>query len=171
MAKFCKCNTAVPNFDGTCKTCNRVLTWEQSQNFKISNSEGDFGEAVRNASTAMAYADEIGSYTPASKPLVPKALTLNDYEKRGTEAANRTLKFASLFESIGKMLQVLNLVALIILFLVGFFIAEPGWLKFAFWGILIVAWAISYVQTSFIRGLSSYFQMKANDYIITHWKK
>ena len=50
MAKFCKCETPVPNFDGTCKDCSRVLTWEWSTKFRDSKpvemDESDEDEPV-----------------------------------------------------------------------------------------------------------------------------
>jgi hypothetical protein len=108
--------------------------------------------------------------SPIIKP-VQKNLTLSDQIKIGEEAAKRTIKFASLFESIGKVLQTLNVVSVVILFFIGFFIPDPAWLKFAFWAAVLIIWAFSYVQTSLIRGLASYFQMKASDHLIRNWKK
>jgi hypothetical protein len=107
---------------------------------------------------------------PSIKP-IQKTVTLSDQIKIGDEAAKRTIRYASLFETIGKVIQTLNVIAVVILFFVGFFIPDPAWLKFAYWAAVLVLWAISYVQTSLIRGLASYFQMKASDYLIRNWKK
>lgn len=158
MAKFCRCVTPVPNFDGTCRTCSRVLTWEWSTNFRDS-------KPVENDD------DEDESIPAAVLNTVQKSATLSDQIKTGDEAAQRTIRYASLFESIGKVMQALNVIGVVILFFIGFFIPEPVWLKFAFWGAILILWAFSYVQTSLIRGLSSYFQMKASDHLIRHWKK
>ena len=159
MAKFCKCETPVPNFDGTCKDCSRVLTWEWSTKFRDSKPvEMDESDVDEEAPS------------PIIKP-VQKNLTLSDQIKIGEEAAKRTIKFASLFESIGKVLQTLNVVSVVILFFIGFFIPDPAWLKFAYWAAVLIIWAFSYAQTSLIRGLASYFQMKASDHLIRNWKK
>ena len=159
MAKFCKCETPVPNFDGTCKDCSRVLTWEWSTKFRDSKPV-EMGESDQDEEAP----------SPIIKP-VQKNLTLSDQIKIGEEAAKRTIKFASLFESIGKVLQTLNVVSVVILFFIGFFIQDPAWLKFAYWAAVLIIWAFSYVQTSLIRGLASYFQMKASDHLIRNWKK
>jgi hypothetical protein len=159
MAKFCKCETPVPNFDGTCKDCSRVLTWEWSTKFRETKPV----EMVDSD-------EEEESPLPNIKP-VQKTLTLSDQIKMGDEAAKRTIRYASLFETIGKVMQILNVVGVVILFFIGFFIPDPVWLKFAYWASVLIIWAFSYVQTSLIRGLASYFQMKASDHLIKNWKK
>ena len=159
MAKFCKCETPTPNFDGTCKDCSRVLTWEWSTKFRESNPV-EMNDSDDNEEIPL----------PSIKPM-QKTVTLSDQIKIGDEAAKRTIRYASLFESIGKVIQTLNVVAVVILFFVGFFIPGPAWIRFAYCAAVLVLWAISYVQTSLIRGLASYFQMKASDYLIRNWKK
>lgn len=156
MAKFCKCEVPIPNFDGTCKSCFRVLTWEQSIKFRES-------EPID--------ADEVLDIPEAITPLVHRNVTLSDQIKTGDEAAKRTIRYASLFETIGKVLEILNVIGVLILIVVGFFIPDPAWLKFAYWGGVLIIWGFSYVQTALIRGLSSYFQMKASDHLIRNWKK
>jgi hypothetical protein len=159
MAKFCKCESPAPNFDGTCKDCSKVLTWEWSTKFQ------DADPTELNDSDV---AEE--SSRPVNKQ-IRRSISLSDQIKIGDEAASRTIRYASLFENIGKIIQTLNVVGVVILFFVGFFITDPVWLKFAYWAAVLVLWAISYVQTSLIRGLASYFQMKASDYQIRNWKK
>lgn len=160
MAKFCRCIIPEVNFDGTCKTCSRVLTWEQS---KSSESEKIF-ESEPNSS------DEELIAQPAPWKPISKIPTIAEQILLGESATKRTLKYATLFENIGSVMQVLNTIGAIILFFVGFFISGPGWMKIVFWVAILIIWAYSYVQTSLMRGLASYFQMRASDHIIRHWK-
>lgn len=97
--------------------------------------------------------------------------SLDQQKKIGKAAAFRTIKFATLFENIGKVLQILNVFGACILIAVGIFISGSGWIRFGYWIGVLILWAFSYVQTSLIRGLASYFQMKASDHLIRNWKK
>jgi hypothetical protein len=96
--------------------------------------------------------------------------TLVEQKKTGNEAALRTERYSTLFDNIGNVMQIVNTVAACILIVPGFFIPGSGWIKAAYWLAIGILWAIAYVQTALIRGLSSYFQMKASDYIIRNWQ-
>ena len=161
MAKFCKCAIPEPNFDGTCKKCEKVLTWEQSAKFR-NYDKNLITEAESENEAVLPKA----SYQP-----IQKILTREDHIKVGDEAARRTIKYASLFETIGKVLKVLNIVSVILLFFIGFFIPGSGWVKFGYWVAIVIIWIFSYIQTSLIRGLASYFQMKASGHLVRNWKE
>lgn len=94
-----------------------------------------------------------------------------DQVELGLDAAQRTEKYASLFEDLGNIMQVLNVIGACVLIAAGFFIAGPGWVKLIYWIAVLILWGFSYLQTSLIRGLASYFQMKASDHIIRHLQK
>ena len=71
----------------------------------------------------------------------------------------------TLFEKIGSVLQVLNTVGAILLVIFLIVARPPG--AYFFLGLLVIGliWCISYLQTSFMRGLASYFQMRSIDYL------
>ena len=97
--------------------------------------------------------------------------TLEEQKQTGNAAALRTEKYSTLFDNIGNVMQIVNTVAAVILIVPGFFIPGPGWYKALYWLGIGILWAIAYVQTALIRGLSSYFQMKASDHIIRNWQR
>ena len=88
----------------------------------------------------------------------------------GFEAAERTQKYATLFENIGNVLQLLNAIAAVILLIAGLFFSGPGIMKFIYWVVILIIWAFSYLQTALIRGIASYFQMRVSDYFLQHRK-
>jgi len=100
-----------------------------------------------------------------------KAETLEDRKNLGFKSAKRTDKYANLFEKIGAVLQFINIIAGIIM-IVAVLIVPLNWgiMAVSTVGILVLV-GIAYVQTSLIRGLASYFQMKANDYIVRNWEE
>lgn len=91
-----------------------------------------------------------------------------DHVAVGLEAANRTERYATLFEKIGSVVQSLNTIGACLLLVVGFFLTGAFWVKVIYWIAILILWGFSYVQTAFIRGLASYFQMKASDHIIRY---
>ena len=112
---------------------------------------------------------EIKSY---SRPSVSRGEgnSLQSHIENGNAAALRTKTYATLFENIGKVVQALNLIAVIILSLAVLFIPTSSLMKFVYWIVILIAWGVSYVQTALIRGVASYFQMKASDHLIRHSK-
>jgi hypothetical protein len=97
--------------------------------------------------------------------------TLEGQWKKGNQAALRTEKYSTLFDNIGNIMQIVNTIAACILIVPGFLIPGPWWIKALYWLAIGILWALAYVQTALIRGLSSYFQMKASDHIIRNWQK
>ena len=118
-----------------------------------------------------AFDAEAGTSTETKASLVGKKINLDQQRAIGNSAAQRTVKYASLFEKVGNILQILNAIGAFILIAAGLFIPVSGWIKFGYWIAILIWWGFSYLQTSLIRGLASYFQMKASDYIIRNWKK
>ncbi|CAN2174821.1 hypothetical protein MCEMZLE2_00139 [Candidatus Nanopelagicaceae bacterium] len=97
--------------------------------------------------------------------------TIEDRKILGLEAAKRTNKYAGLFDSIGEVFHILNLVGGGLSILVVLLIPIDSTIKVVSILGLLVLMGLVYVQTSLIRGLASYFQMKANDHIIRNWDK
>lgn len=83
----------------------------------------------------------------------------------GSDAALRVFRYGTLFEKIGSTLQWLNVSAAIIIIVVVLVVDSPASIKIL--GILFVGliWALGFLQTSFVRGLASYFQMRSADYL------
>jgi hypothetical protein len=95
----------------------------------------------------------------------PKSSELNIATDAGTDAAERVNRYGTLFEKIGSVLQILNTIGAVLL-VIFLLVARPGSTYF-FLGLLVIGllWCISYLQTSLIRGLASYFQMRSLDYL------
>jgi hypothetical protein len=91
--------------------------------------------------------------------------TLERALESGTDSATRVFRYGNLFEQIGKALQWINAVAAIVIALVIVVLDAPTSYKLL--GILFLGliWALGFLQTSFVRGLASYFQMRASDYL------
>jgi hypothetical protein len=128
----------------------------------------DLGDEVFEPSS-VEVPQEIKSY---KKPSISRGEgnNLQSHIQNGNAAALRTKSYATLFENIGKVIQALNLIAVIILSLAVLFIPTTSLMKFVYWVVILIAWGISYVQTALIRGVASYFQMKASDHLIRHLK-
>ncbi len=103
-----------------------------------------------------------------SAALMPSSLPNQIPADKGAEAATRVQRYATLFEKIGSYAQVLNLVAALLLVVIlvsaGFSGLPSEYIPLGFIGIGVI-WAIGYIQTSLIRGLASYFQMRSIDFI------
>jgi hypothetical protein len=98
-----------------------------------------------------------------------KGLNLQSEVSNGIEAAKRTKSYATLFETIGKVLQALNFVGALLLIFIVFFIPSSSLMKLIYLLGVLIFWGVSYIQTALIRGLASYFQMKASDHLIRNW--
>lgn len=94
-----------------------------------------------------------------------KKTTFEKALESGSEAAQRVFRYGTLFEKIGSALQWLNAFAAVIIIVVILIVDSPSTIKIL--GILFVAliWALGFLQTSFVRGLASYFQMRSADYL------
>lgn len=161
---FCDCGTPWLEGNGDCSKCNKKVSPARAELLK---SKATSGSTPINGAKPTEYNYPDLKVSAFGK----KAETVEQQINIGNEAAHRTVKYASLFENIGNLLQILNVIGACVLLAAGFFIPGPGWGKLIYWVIVLILWAFSYVQTSLIRGLASYFQMKASDHLIRHWKK
>ena len=88
-----------------------------------------------------------------------------DISEVGNAAAKRVNYYGTLFDKIGSILNVLNSIGAGVLLILLFFLDLQG--LYVLLGILVIAvlWGFSYLQSSIIRGLASYFQMRSADYL------
>ena len=149
MTKKCTCSKPVPNFDGTCVTCNKLLDWDNTQ-LVDPQLENTIAE------------DDI----PA--PAVPKISTRPpqriDLPAQLGSAANEVVRFSKIFKSIGDTLNVLNYIFIGVMILALILVAASGSASgmVFFGGILFIllVWVISWIQTALLRGLASFFLMR-----------
>lgn len=140
MSDNCKCG--IPWISGEyCERCNKPVSPERLKSVKSDSSKSKTGDF------------------PSVSSSEPRVLD------SGRDAAERVNRYGTLFEKIGSVLQVLNTVGavLLVIFLV---VARPSGAYF-FLGLLVIGliWCLSYLQTSLIRGLASYFQMRSIDFL------
>jgi hypothetical protein len=140
MSDYCKCGTPWLAAD-SCEKCGRKVSPERISLLEKSNN-------------SIEPAKEKSTNSTLQKSIDP-----------GKDAAERVTRYGTLFEKIGSVLQVLNTVGAILL-VIFLLVAQPSGAYF-FLGLLVIGliWCISYLQTSFIRGLASYFQMRSADYL------
>ena len=145
MTKKCSCSKPVPNFDGTCVTCNKLLDWDNVQ------VENEILEEVM-------VAPEVSKIP--TRPSAPKA----DLPTQLGNAANEVVRFSKIFKSIGDTLNVLNYIFIGIMILALILVAASGTASglVFFGGILLIllVWVISWVQTALLRGLATFFLMR-----------
>ena len=149
MTKKCACSKPVPNFDGTCVTCNKLLDWDNTQ-LVDPQLENTIAE------------DDI----PA--PAVPKISTRPaqriDLPAQLGSAANEVVRFSKIFKSIGDTLNILNYIFIGVMILALVLVAASGSASgmVFFAGILFIllVWVISWIQTALLRGLASFFLMR-----------
>ena len=141
MTNYCECG--IPWVSGNkCEKCNKTINPERLglvENQKSTNLSNKSINEVRS----------------------PKS-----NKDLGKEAANRVRQYGTLFENIGSVLQIINTIASVILCLV-ILIAQPRPVYLVFLCLIAIGilWCISFLQTSLIRGLASYFQMRSFDYL------
>jgi hypothetical protein len=144
MTDFCQCG--IPKLEGDlCTKCNRTVNPERVK--LINRSQGEANSESESTS------------------FKPKSSITELSVDAGTDAAERVFRYGTLFEKIGSVLQILNSVAAVLLVIFLLFARPEG--AYFFLGLLVICliWCISYLQTSFIRGLASYFQMRSVDYV------
>jgi hypothetical protein len=145
MVKKCQCTSPVPSFDGTCSTCEKLLSWE---------TELDW-ESAANEETPNS---EMPSKFPKKTP--PKA----NLSGQLNSAANEVVRFSKVFKSIGDTLNILNYVFIGIIVLSLFILLSAGnasvWLFLGAILFVLVVWIISWIQTGLLRGISSFFLMR-----------
>lgn len=105
-------------------------------------------------------------------PRLAQAITseesLPDYFEIGVAAARRAAKYSKLFDRIGNILRIINNLASVVLLVISFFLDFSTAMRALFITIVFVVWGLGYIQMALIRGLASYFQMKASDFLIRH---
>ena len=149
MTKKCICSKPVPNFDGTCVTCSKLLDWDNTQLVE-SQLENTIAEED----------------VPA--PVVPKISTRPtqkiDLPTQLGNAANEVVRFSKIFKSIGDTLNVLNYIFIGIMILALILVAasgtSSGMVFFAGILLILLVWVISWIQTALLRGLASFFLMR-----------
>jgi hypothetical protein len=145
MAKKCLCTSPVPNFDGTCSTCGKLLTWEANLDWESAASE----------ETTLS---EVPSRNPKKTP--PRA----NLSSQLNSAANEVVRFSTVFKSIGDTLNVLNYIfigVIVLSLLVILFTGNASvWLFLGAILFVLVVWIISWIQTGLLRGISSFFLMR-----------
>jgi len=161
---YCDCGMPWLQDDGSCSRCDKKI---DPARLGIIKENPIYKAAGQKDGEPETY-----EYPDIKIPkLGHKATTLEEQIAVGYQAALRTEKYSTLFENIGRILQFLNSIGACILLVCGFFIPGSFLVKFIYWVVICILWAFSFVQTALIRGLSSYFQMRASDHIIRHWKK
>jgi hypothetical protein len=87
-------------------------------------------------------------------------------ESKGFRAASRVMRYATLWDRIGNIFNILNIVGAIILGLMIIFLSgfEMKFKILSLFGLAILL-GITYLQISLIRGIASYFQMRSMDYL------
>ena len=143
MSKKCDCSSPVPNFDGTCSSCGKLLSWDKDLDWQAADD---------------AVSESIPSKLPkriASKVDLPTQLR---------QAANEVVRFSRVFKSIGDTLNVINYIfiglsvlGLIFLFAAG---ATSGWIFLGSILVILIVWIVSWIQTGLLRGISSFFLMR-----------
>jgi hypothetical protein len=143
MSKKCDCSSPVPNFDGTCSSCGKLLSWDKDLDWQA--------------------ADDAVSESVPSK--LPKRIASKvDLPTQLRHAANEVVRFSRVFKSIGDTLNVLNYIFIglsvlgsIFLFAAG---ATSGWIFLGSILVILIVWIISWIQTGLLRGISSFFLMR-----------
>ena len=160
----CRCNKPILGPEGYCQSCGQQISFEQ-----IEKLQGEIDSEFESIATS-AVPSPASSHEPnrpqAKSATAPRPAPTNNYSVNtkvsSKDAARRTLKYATLFEDIGKFVQYLNAVAaIILLILVIFFMDTPNSVRIGYGVGILALWLVSYIQTSLMRGLAAYFQMKA----------
>ena len=145
MAKKCLCTSPITNFDGTCSTCGRLLTWEANLDWQSAASEETTLSEVPSRNL---------------KKTVPRA----NLSSQLNSAANEVVRFSTVFKSIGDTLNILNYIfigIIVLSLLIILFIGNASvWLFLGAILFVLVVWIISWIQTGLLRGISSFFLMR-----------
>jgi hypothetical protein len=153
MSSACECGIPLGwELEGDCDRCGKKISAERiaslsgvpSTKLSINNETQSGGSPVNVGITRI----------------VPV-----DISEVGTAAAKRVKYYGTLFDKIGSILNVLNSIGAGVLLILLFFLDLQG--LYVLLGILVIAvlWGFSYLQSSIIRGLASYFQMRSADYL------
>jgi hypothetical protein len=153
MSSSCECGIPLGwELEGDCDRCGKKISAE-----RIASLSGV-------PSTKIPINDETQSGGLSVNVGINKAASV-DISGVGTAAAKRVKYYGTLFDKIGSILNILNSIGAGILFILLFFLDLQG--LYVFLGLLVIGvlWGFSYLQTSIIRGLASYFQMRSADYL------
>jgi hypothetical protein len=153
MSSFCECGIPLGwELEGDCDRCGKKISAE-----RIASLSGV-------PSTKLSTSDETQTGGLRVNVGITKTAPL-DISEIGTAAAKRVKYYGTLFDKIGSILNILNSVGAGVLFILLFFLDLQG--LYVFLGLLVIAvlWGFSYLQTSIIRGLASYFQMRSAEYL------
>ena len=159
----CSCSKPKLGPEGYCQNCGLQISSEQIESLQ-GEIDDDFESIKDNSSPDPKFFKPISSNTSSVKP----ASKSNHYVSNkisSNDAARRTLKYATLFEDIGRFNQYFNtVIAVIAAIIIAFSDFEMTFKLISLIGILFIWW-ILYIQTSLIRGVASYFQMKASAHL------
>lgn len=142
MSDFCQCG--IPQVSGDqCERCGKGI-----------NPQSILFERLHSLRESDSYSKDQGIKESDS------------YSKnRGLIAAQSVSQYAILFEKTGLVLQILNTIGAVVL-LILLVVEKPAGAYFIL-GIVAIGllWLLSYLQTSLVRGLAAYFQMRSIDYV------
>jgi len=153
MSSACECGIPLGwELEGDCDRCGKKISAE-----RIASLSGV-------SSTKLLINNETQSGGSPVNVGITRIVPV-DISEVGNAAAKRVNYYGTLFDKIGSILNVLNSIGAGVLLILLFFLDLQG--LYVLLGILVIAvlWGFSYLQTSIIRGLASYFQMRSADYL------
>ena len=160
-----ECSCSKPNLgpEGICQNCGLQISSDQIEDLQ-EEIDNDFESVKVNSIPEPKFGKPVSAKTSNAKPASNSSYTSNP-KISSKDAARRTLKYATLFEDIGRFNQYFNtFIAVIAEIYIVVSKFETTFKLITFAGILILWW-IFYIQTSLIRGIASYFQMKASAHL------
>ena len=153
MSSACECGIPLGwELEGDCDRCGKKISAE-----RIASLSGV-------SSTKLLINNETQSGGSPVNVGITRIVPV-DISEVGNAAAKRVNYYGTLFDKIGSILNVLNSIGAGVLLILLFFLDLQG--LYVLLGILVIAvlWGFSYLQSSIIRGLASYFQMRSADYL------
>jgi hypothetical protein len=153
MSSSCECGIPLGwELEGDCDRCGKKISAE-----RIASLSGV-------SSTKLLINNETQSGGSPVNVGITRIVPV-DISEVGNAAAKRVNYYGTLFDKIGSILNVLNSIGAGVLLILLFFLDLQG--LYVLLGILVIAvlWGFSYLQSSIIRGLASYFQMRSADYL------
>ena len=157
-SKTCSCSNPILGAEGYCNRCGNSISEE-----KIQILQSQLEENLINYDDAEVPVPPTNNYQPKSAK-APSQPNLSK-STSSVEAAKRTLKYSSLFENIGKTNQYLNSFAAFVMIVSVLLTNLTTTYKLLCIVVILISWWVSYLYTSLVRGLSSYFQMKASAHL------
>lgn len=149
MENYCNCGTPWVEDDGSCSRCKLPIDQKRLAVLTKKTHSPNTNSPVRQAASR----------------------TKDDEVQMGLAASIRTQRYATLFENVGTFFQYFAAVIFAISLVLVLIAEIEGLSKLAGVISICVLWAFTYLQTSLIRGLASYFQMRASDFNIRNWQK